>query len=291
LTAAASSGPGGSGLAPGARVRPTRDTSPSTSVVLVVFNQLSLTQACLESLRPTITPFELCVVDNGSTDGTPAFFRELAASSPLTYQRNDANVGLIRALNQGARLGRGETLCFLHNDVEMRDPRWLGRLRAALESPLGIGLAGLYGARRLRADGRYAGRTLLHCLADGGTLTADLAEVAAVDGVCLCLRRDVLEAVGGFDEGYGFFHGYDRDLSFAVREAGWRCAVVNAPFIHRGGGTRTGEGAPVGRAADLAQRREALRRFVAKWRHRLPCDVRSARERWGDWLGPTRGRA
>jgi GT2 family glycosyltransferase len=290
LTAAASSGPGGSGLAPGARVRPTRDASPSTSVVLVVLNQLSLTRACLESLRPTTTPFELCVVDNGSTDGTAAFFHELATSLPLTYHRNDANVGLIRALNQGARLGRGETLCFLHNDVEMRDPRWLARLEAALESPLGIGLAGLYGARKLRADGRYAGRTLLHCLAGGGTLTADLAEVAAVDGVCLCLRRHVLESVGGFDEGYGFFHGYDRDLSFAVREAGWRCAVVNAPFVHRGGGTRTGEGAPVGPAADLAERREALRRFAAKWRHRLPCDLRNVRERWGDWLAATRGR-
>jgi GT2 family glycosyltransferase len=261
-----------------------------TSVVLVVCNQLALTRACLESLRPTTVPFDLCVVDNGSTDGTPAFFRELRSSYPLTYQRNDANVGLIRALNQGAQLGRGEMLCFLHNDVEMRDQYWLARLRAALEAPLGIGLAGLYGARKLRADGRYAGRSIVHCLAGSATLEAELAEVAAVDGVCLYLRRSLLEAVGGFDEGYGFFHGYDRDLSFAVREAGWRCAVVNASFIHRGGGTRTGEGAPVSAAADLLQRREALGRFAARWRHRLPCDVRSVRERWGGWLA-ARGRS
>ena len=261
-----------------------------TSVVLVVFNKLSLTRACLESLRTTTMPFDLCVVDNGSTDGTPAFCREIASSYPLTYHRNDANVGLIRALNQGARLGRGETLCFIHNDVEMREPEWLARLEEALRSPLRIGLAGLYGARKLRADGRYAGRSIVHCLAGSATLAGDLAEVAAVDGVCLCLRRAVFEAVGGFDEGYGFFHGYDRDLSFAVREAGWRCAVVNAPFVHRGGGTRTGEGAPVGPAADLRARREALRRFASKWRHRLPCDVRSARERWEDWFGAVRGR-
>jgi GT2 family glycosyltransferase len=268
------------------RIRPA-----ATSVILVVFNQLTLTRACLDSLRHTTEPFDLCVVDNASADETPAFFRELRSSYPLTYHRNDANVGLIRALNQGARLGRGETLCFLHNDVEMRDPEWLARLRAALEAPRGIGLAGLYGARKLRSDGRYAGRSIVHCLVGSATLEADMAEVAAVDGVCLCLRRSLLEAVGGFDEGYGFFHGYDRDLSFAVREAGWRCAVVNAPFIHRGGGTRTGEGAPVTLAADLAQRREALRRFAAKWRHRLPCDVRNVRERWGDWLASARGRA
>jgi GT2 family glycosyltransferase len=268
-----------------------RTVAAPTSVVLVVFNQLSLTRACLDSLRPTTAPFDLCVVDNGSTDGTPAFFRELGSSSALTYHRNDANVGLIRALNQGGRLARGETLCFLHNDVEMRDSHWLARLLAALESPLGVGLAGLYGARKLRADGRFAGRSIVHCLAGSATLEADMAEVAAVDGVCLCLRRSVLEAVGGFDEAYGFFHGYDRDLSFAVREAGWRCVVVNAPFVHRGGGTRTGEAAPVGAAVDLGDRRAALRHFAAKWRRRLPCDVRSARERWGDWLAVARGRS
>src|SRR5262245_4768677 len=116
----------------------------------------------------------------------------------------------------------------------MHDPRWLGCLHAALEGPHRIGLAGLYGARKVRADGRYAGRSIVHSLAGSATLEGPMAEVAAVDGVCLALRRAVLEAVGGFDEGYGFFHGYDRDLSFAVREAGRRCAVVNSPFIHRG---------------------------------------------------------
>jgi GT2 family glycosyltransferase len=250
-----------------------------TSVVLVVHNQLALTRGCLESLRATTVPFELAVVDNASTDGTPAFFQDLAAPSPLAYRRNGENVGLIRALNQGARLAKGDVLCFLHNDTELRDPRWLERLERALAPDTGIGLAGLYGARRVRRDGRYAGRTLVHALAGKGGPGAPLVEVAAVDGVCLCLRRETLEAVGGFDEGYGFFHGYDRDLSFAVRERGWRCAVVGAPFVHRGGGTRTGEGAPVAPDEDLAQRRAALDRFARKWRHRLPADVRPWRQR------------
>jgi GT2 family glycosyltransferase len=103
-------------------------------------------------------------------------------------------------------------------------------------------------------------------------------------GVCLTVRRAVLEKVGGFDEGYGFFHGYDRELSFAVREAGYRCVVVDVPFVHRGGGTRTGMAAPLKTAEDLAQRRAAVTRFADRWRHRLPCDVRGVRERLGDWL-------
>src|SRR5262249_28006285 len=60
--------------------------------------------------------------------------------------------------------------------------------------------------------------------------------------------------------------------------------VVDAPFVHHGGGTRTGEAAPVSMDEDLAQRRAALARFAGKWRHRLPSDVRSPRERLVDWL-------
>jgi GT2 family glycosyltransferase len=255
--------------------------SSVVSVVIPVYDQLALTRACLESLRGSSEPFELCVVDNASTDGTENFLRGARLPFPLRYQRNDDNVGLIRALNQGAALAGGDVLCFLHNDTEMRDLRWLARLRAALDEP-GVGLAGLYGARRLRRDGRYAGRTIVHALEGAVTLRGDVITVAAVDGVCLMLRRDVLARAGGFDEGYGFFHGYDRDLSFAVREAGLRCAVVDARCVHHGGGTRTGAAAPRRRAQDLADRRAALERFAAKWRHRLPSDVRTLRERVAD---------
>jgi GT2 family glycosyltransferase len=256
---------------------------PVISVVIPVHNQLALTRACLGSLRGTAEPFELCVIDNASTDDTPEFFRTARLSVPRRYHRNEENVGLIRALNQGAALAGGDVLCFLHNDTEMRDVRWLVRLRTALEDPA-VGLAGLHGARRLRRDGRYVGRTIVHALEGGAPLGDDAVEVAAVDGVCLTLRRALFDAVGGFDEGYGFFHGYDRDLSFAVREAGRRCVVVNACFVHRGGGTRTGAAAPVKTDEDLANRRAALARFAAKWRHRLPADVRGARERVADWL-------
>ena len=253
------------------------------SVVLVVYNQLSLTRACLESLRATTVPFELCVVDNASRDGTEAYFRRFPLAYPLRYERSAENVGLIRALNAGARLAGGEFLCFLHNDTELRDGEWLARLRDAVVDGDRVGLAGLYGARRLRGDGRYVGRTIVSSL-EGAPPPAAVTEVAAVDGVCLFLRRALLAQVGGFDEGYGFFHGYDRELSFAVREAGQRCVVVRAPFLHRGGGTRTGPGAPRPPAQDLAERRAALTRFAARWRHRLPSDVRPLRERLRDRL-------
>ena len=139
----------------------------------------------------------------------------------------------------------------------------------------------------MRRSGRYAGRTIVHSLAEAPTVRPPWEEVAVVDGVCLCLRRATLEAVGGLDEGYGFFHGYDRDLSFSVRETGRRCVVVHAPFLHAGGGTRARDfGArPELERHDLAERRAAMERFARKFAHRLPSDVRPVTTRLTDWLG------
>lgn len=252
---------------------------------MVVHGGLAVTRACLESLRATTEPFVLAVVDNGSADDTPRFFGDFPYPFPLRYARNERNGSVLAAYNQAWRLADTEFVCLLHNDTEMLETAWLARLLAAHEAP-GTGLTGLYGVKRVRRDGRYAGRTIVHSLAEGPTVRPPHEEVAVVDGVCLCLRRTVLEQVGGIDEGYGFFHGYDRDLSFAVRETGRRCRVVYAPFRHKGGATRTRDFMTQADAErrDLALRRAATARFARKFAHRLPCDVRPARARLSDWL-------
>ena len=255
------------------------------TLVMVVFDGLALTRACLESLRTTTAPFRLAVVDKGSTDGTAELFERFAYPYPLAFERRPAGGPVIAALNHAWRLADTEILCFLHNDTEAVEPAWLARLLAALDTS-GAGLAGLYGAKRLRRDGRAVGRTIVHSLAEGPTVRAPWEEVAFVDSVCMCLPRALMEEIGGFDEGYGFYHGHDRDLSLAVRARGRRCLVVHAPFVHHGGGTRARDFArdPARERADLGLRDASLARFAAKWRHRLPCDARSRGARLRDWL-------
>ena len=258
--------------------------TPRVTLVVAVFNQLALTRACLDSLRRTTEPFRLVVVDNGSTDDTPRFFERFEYPYPLRFERNPANQSVLAAYNRAWRLAETEFVCLLHNDTEMLEPDWLGRLLAPHDQ-LDAGLTGLYGVKRVRRDGKYVGRTIVHSLADAPTVRPPWEEVAVVDGVCLLLRRDTLERVDGLDEGYGF-HCYDKDLSLAVRETGRRCYVVSAPFHHRGGGTRArdfGERREAERA-DLTARGAANARFAEKWRQRLPCDVRPLRERIADWI-------
>jgi GT2 family glycosyltransferase len=256
------------------------------TLVMAVFGRLPLTRACLESLRRTTEPFRLVVVDNGSRDETPRFFERFAYPYPLHFERNATNEPVIATLNRAWRLAETEFLCILHNDTEMLEPTWLTRLLAPLADS-DVGVTGLYGVKRVRRDGRFVGRTIVHSLAEGPTVRPEGEEVAVVDSVCMCLPRRLMEDVGGFDEGYGFYHGHDRDLSLAVLERRRRCLVVHAPFRHHGGRTRTRDFAldPVGEQRDLALRNSALARFARKYRRSLPCDVRSRRERMRDWLG------
>lgn len=255
------------------------------TLVMSVFNQVELTRACMESLRATTEPFRLIVIDNGSTDATPAFFERFAYPYPLRFARNATNQPVIATLNRAWRLAETEYVCVLHNDTEMLEPAWLTRLLAPLAEP-DVGITGLYGVKRLRRDGRFMGRTIVHSLSSGPTLRRDREEVVVVDSVCMCMSRRLMEELGGFDEGYGFYHGLDRDLCLAVRERGLRCVIVRAPFVHHGGGTRARDFSvrPDDQNADLALRRVAIERFLTKYGHRLPCDVRPLRERMSDWV-------
>lgn len=259
--------------------------SARVSLVMCVFNQLPLTRACMDSLRATSELFNLVVIDNGSTDGTRDFFERFEYPFPLRYEPYGINTSVVASLNRAWRYAETDYLCLLHNDTEMGDPQWLSRLLAAFQEA-DVGMTGLYGAKRVRRSGNLVGRTIVHSLAEGPTVKPPWEEVAVIDGVCMCLPRELMESVGGLDEGYGSIHGADKDLSFTVRDTGRRCLVVHAPFYHRGGGTRASEFArrPDRERTDLALRKAAIDRFVRKWGHRLPCDVRPVGERVRDWL-------
>ena len=259
--------------------------APRVSLVMAVFNGLAHTRACLESLRGTTEPFRLVVTDNGSSDGTREFLERFPYPYPLTATRSESNGNVIATLNRAWRLTDTEFVCLIHNDTEMVEPAWLSRLLAALAEP-DAGLAGLYGAKRLRASGRLVGRTVVHSLLPKPTVKAPWEEVAFVDAVCLCISRQLLDSIGGLDESYGFYHGIDRDLSLAVIGRGRRCLIVHAPFWHHGGKTRTRgfDEDPGLERVDRERRDSALVRFAEKYRHRLPCDVRGPAVRVRDWL-------
>jgi len=102
------------------------------SIIVPCWNQLEFTRHCIAALvRQTRAPWELIVVDNGSTDGTKEYIAGVqdAAPVPVTVVANAANRGFPAAINQGLQLARGDYLVLLNNDVVVTDA-WLDQLIA-----------------------------------------------------------------------------------------------------------------------------------------------------------------
>ena len=107
------------------------------SIIIPCSNQLEFTRLCIAALvRHTRLPWELIVVDNGSTDGTAAYrsgVRDVAAM-PVTVISNSRNIGFPAAINQGLKAARGEYLVLLNNDAVVTDG-WLSQFIALAEMP------------------------------------------------------------------------------------------------------------------------------------------------------------
>jgi GT2 family glycosyltransferase len=269
--------------APAVATRPPAP-APAVSVVIPVWNRAAFTARCLEALARTVDPAttEIVVVDNGSSDDTPALL--VRAPLPVRVVRNGRNEGFARACNQGARQARGSLLVFLNNDTEP-EPGWLDAIRAAAADP-SVAIVGarlLYpGTRRIQ----HAGLALTpqsipdhlwrNAPEDDGR-AAEPRDLDMVTGACLAVRREVFLALGGFDEAY--VNGVeDVDLCLAARARGLRVRYEpRAIVLHHEGVT---EGRFDHAAANLA-------RLVEKWRDRLAGMERRPAEDFGALPGPT----
>ena len=121
------------------------------SLITLSHNKMACTRRCLSALLTDTlvdAPWEMIVVDNGSTDGSAEWCdTELVALGaahgvPVTVLHNPGNIGCSFARNRAVAVARGTHLVFVDNDVAPRTRRWMQGLRAALESRPGVGMAG-----------------------------------------------------------------------------------------------------------------------------------------------------
>jgi hypothetical protein len=89
--------------------------APLVSFILVTKSKAHLSVLSLESvIRFALTPYELIVVDNGSTDSTLLMLDRFKGAKVIS---NSSNVGFGPACMQAAAVARGQYLCFLNNDA------------------------------------------------------------------------------------------------------------------------------------------------------------------------------
>jgi GT2 family glycosyltransferase/glycosyltransferase involved in cell wall biosynthesis len=206
--------------------------TPKVSFILVTRNKAHLTILSIDSVvHSAPSPYEVIVVDNGSTDSTQRMLDRFKGAKIL---RNTSNIGFGPACMQAATVATGEYLCFFNNDALLTD----GALEAVLKNFDHEGV-GAVGAKILLANGRLqeAGSIIW---SDGSALgygrgdDAELPEynfrrpVDYCSGVFLVTPRKLFHDVGGFSDMFAPAYYEDTDYCMTLWQIG--LSVIYEPL-------------------------------------------------------------
>ncbi len=224
------------------------------SIIVVSFNTIEMTQACLASIFNNIGSFQtqVIVVDNNSQDGSRAMIRDSFKDVELI--ENSDNKGFAAANNQGFKVACGRFVLLLNSDTVILGSVLERSLLYLLDHPK----VGAMGCRVLNTDGTVQATcsgypTLLRLFnftigldrvfgsLDRYLLRSwrrdDERDVEVISGCYLLLRREVLEQIGELDENF-FFFGEETDWCLRMRRAGWNLKFAPVgEIIHHGGGS------------------------------------------------------
>jgi GT2 family glycosyltransferase/lipopolysaccharide/colanic/teichoic acid biosynthesis glycosyltransferase len=211
------------------------------SAVIVTYNSRSVIGSCLDSLKQQSIHdrTEVIVVDNASSDGTPALVRERYPWVKLIAGRK--NVGFSRGVNIGIRSAQGDNFLILNPDTVVREDSIEKLLAFLKDTPS----AGIVGPKLVYHDGNlqytcrrfYTFKVLLlrrtffgkifkdsSAVADHLMLDFDHNSTREVDwllGACILVRREAVESVGLLDERF-FLYFEDVDWCYRMGQKGWK---------------------------------------------------------------------
>jgi GT2 family glycosyltransferase len=213
------------------------------AVHIVTYNSAAVIEACLQALRAQDCDFDICIVDNASTDSTV----ELLTAAGFHVITSAANVGYAAAHNLALAQTRSEYVLTLNPDVLLQ-PGYLSAMTAALDSHPEVGSAAGCLLRVERIDdpphaidsvGLFMRRNrrqgLLLENAPPSEAPAESRAVFGPDGAAAFYRRAMLDdiAVNGdvFDQDF-FMHKEDVDLCWRAQLAGWKSLYVPEARAH-----------------------------------------------------------
>jgi glycosyltransferase involved in cell wall biosynthesis len=216
---------------------------PTLSVVICTRNRLQSFRRCLDALLSLTTthPWEIVIVDNGSSDGTTEYLSSVSGrrSDGLRIMAAfEAKRGLAAARNKGWRTANGEIVAFTDDDCYVSET-YVDSIVAVFQENSEVGFLG--------------GRILLYDDTDY-RLTVNESEdrlyfrpqafvsAGAVQGANMAFRKTVLEQIGGFDERLGAgtqFPSEDIDAVAAAVWAGIPGVYDPRPLVYHHHGRKT----------------------------------------------------
>ena len=201
---------------------------PSVSIIIPVYNKLSYTFSCLNSLMENIKdiPYEVIVADDNSTDETKNIENYL---KNIKIIRNKKNLGFLKNCNNASKFANGKYILLLNNDTNIQ-PDYLKYLLELIESDKKIGMVGskiIYPNGVLQEAGGIIWK-------DGSSTSCGngdepeksqynyVKEVDYVSGCSIMIKKKLWDDIGGFDERFAPSYYEDSDLAFETRKHGYK---------------------------------------------------------------------
>ena len=235
---------------------------PYLSVVVLSYNTKKITKDCLNILYKSLIKFnnssEIIIIDNGSVDSSIQMIKDfsknkLSKKISIKTLFNKKNKGFSAANNQGIKILKGKYVLFLNSDTIITNIDWekllhffdrdrkIGVLTVKVFLPTGgidpashrgfptlwnsfcyfIGLEKIFG--KFPLIGKFFNGYHLLSLN-----TNEIHEVDSISGTFYLTKQSLLNRVGGFDSKHFFLYGEDLDLSYRIKELGYK--VVYYPY-------------------------------------------------------------
>ena len=233
----------------GERVAPVPD--PSVAVIVINYNSGDMLLRCLHDLElQTWSSFKVIVIDNASSDDS--LLRAEREYPWIEAVRMESNVGFAMGNNIGAALAPECKWIACLNPDAYAHPDWLANLMQAAQAHPEFALFGSKLILAMYPDRLDGTGDIYHVsgaawrrdhgrkLAKGHHIEG---EIFAPCAAAALYRRDVFDAVGGFDSDY-FCYFEDVDLAFRMRLMGHRCYYVPSAIVHHVSSAITGYQSP-----------------------------------------------
>ncbi len=203
------------------------------SIIIPLLNNLDWTKQCLESIdsKSRNRDYEIIIIDNGSNDGTIEYIEEyLRSHKNVTIVKNENNVGVAPAWNQGIKLAKNDYVCVINNDIKILMADWLFELQKVLKSRENIYWVSPRTCYSLDSKKLSFKPSHYEQLIYGSSQTD------YVVACCFMCPKKIFNELGYFDEQFEVKYYEDLDYIARILSSGNKVKMCNSSLIYHGVG-------------------------------------------------------